>query len=175
MRLHRKLSEGKRLKGTMIGFGVDRNKVKRLQEYIGSWLDRYKIPNERVENPHISIAQIPDEEDKANLVRTVNNIKKGISFNPKEIHLFHGVVKDFIVIEYKANMKFIDAFYEVSKDRPVKWFGSIRPHVSLYSVEKNSIDNKLWKEMLFSMPKLPKVKAENVELWNSKFEVEFKA
>ena len=166
--------EAKKMGNTMIGFGVDKLKMKRLQNYIGSWLDRFNVSYDKIENPHISIAQIPDVEDKDSLVRTVQKISKGISFNPKQIHLFRGVVKDFIAIEYKANDKFVNAFYDVSKDRPVKWFGSIKPHTSLFSVEKGSIDDKMWKDMLYSMPKLPKVDAKKVELWNKKFEVEFK-
>jgi hypothetical protein len=175
MKLKSYLDEAKKMKGTMIGFGVDKSKVKRLQTYIKSWLDRFKVDYDEIKSPHISIAQIPDTEDKDNLVRTVNSINKNISFNPKQIHIFRGQFKDFIVIEYKTNKPFIDAFYEVSKDRPVKWFGAIKPHTSLFSVEKDSIDNNMWDDMLYSMPKLPKISAKNVELWNSNFEVEFKA
>jgi len=167
------LNEAKSLKSSMIGFGIDRSKVKRLQTYVGSWLKRYKISHDPVKNPHVSIAQIPDEFDKDELVRKVNQVKKSITFNPKEIHIFRGEFKDWIVIEYKSNMKFIDAFYEISKDYPVKWFGSIRPHVSLFSVDKGAIDDKFWHEMLYSMPPLPKISAEKVELWNSQFNIEY--
>ena len=173
MKFNEYIYEIKQMKGSMIGFGIDRSKVIRLQKYIGSWLIRNKIPNDVVKNPHISIAQIPDTYNKDDLVRTVNAISKGITFNPKEIHIFRGEFKDWIVIEYKANMKFIDAFYEVSKDYTVKWFGSIRPHVSLFSVEKDAITTNLWHDILYSMPKLPKISAEKVELWNSQFNIEY--
>jgi len=174
MKFKNYLNEGKIMKGSMIGFGVDKSKVRRLQDYVGSWMKRYKIPSEKVANPHISIAQIPMDYDKDELVRKVQSISKGISFNPKEIHIFRGVEKDWIVIEYKANFKFIEAFQEINQDFHVKWFGSIKPHVSLYSIEKGAVDDKLWHEMLYSLPKLPRVKAEKVELWNSNFEIEFK-
>lgn len=173
MKFREYIDEGKVMKGSMIGFGVDKSKVKRLQTYIGSWLTRFKIPHDKVENPHISIAQIPDDYDKDELVRKVNDISKGISFNPKEIHIFRGVEKDWIVIEYKANFKFIEAFQNVNSDFNVKWFGSIKPHVSLFSVEKDAVDKKMWHDMLYSIPKLPRVKAEKVELWNSKFKIEY--
>lgn len=173
MKFREYMNEAKQMKGSMIGFGVDKSKVRRLQQYIGSWLKRYKIPHDKVENPHISIAQIPDTYDKDELIRTVNQIKKGIVFNPKEIHIFRGEFKDWIVIEYKANMNFINAFYEVSMGHTVKWFGAIRPHVSLFSVEKGSLDEKMWDDIRYSMPKLPKVKAEKVELWNSQFNIEY--
>lgn len=174
MRFDNYIREGKIMKGSMIGFGVDKSKVKRLQDYVGSWMERFKIPSEKVKNPHISIAQIPDDYDKDELTRKVQSISKGISFNPKQIHIFRGVEKDWIVIEYKANFKFIEAFQEINADFNVKWFGAIKPHVSLYSIEKGAVDDKLWNDMLHSLPKLPKLSAKNVELWNNKFEIEFK-
>ena len=173
MKFKEYLDEAKIMKGSMIGFGVDKTRVKRLSSYIKSWLIRYKIDFDKVETPHISIAQIPSDYDKDELVRKVNDIKTGVSFNPKEIHIFRGVEKDWIVIEYKANFKFIEAFQNVNADFNVKWFGSIKPHVSLFSIEKDAMDDKLWHEMLSALPPLPKVKAEKVELWNSKFKVEY--
>jgi len=169
--------EAKKLDNTMIGYGIDSFQVKRLQDYIGSWLKRFKIENNKVETYHITIAQIPEQYEKTNLIQTINNIKKGIIFNPKEIHLFKGKDNktDYIVIEYKVNIDFINAFREVEDDYAVRYFGSIRPHVSLFSIKAGSISPQMWNDIKYSMPPLPRVKAKKVELWNKEFEIEFRS
>lgn len=160
--------------GTMIGFAIDTSSIKRLQKYIESFLIRYKIEYSKVEKPHISIAQITGTYDKADLIRTMQNIDAPKVFNPKEIHLFQGREdRDFIVIEYKANWDFIKAFEEVSGGREIRWFGAIKPHVSLFSVVRDEQLHYIWNDMMRSAPPLPKVKPKGVELWNSKFQVEF--
>lgn len=168
--------EAKKLKGTMIGYGVKKNNLAKLYDYIGSWLDRFKIPYDKVEKPHFSIAMIPEEVNKDELIRKVQSISKGVTFNPKQISLFRGqrVPKDFIVVEYKPNKQFLDAFYEIAADYSVNWFpGGVKPHTSLFIIPKDKLPQRIFRDMMLSMPKLPKAKADKVELWNEKFQVEF--
>jgi hypothetical protein len=175
MKLEKYLAEGKKMDNTMIGFGIEDSSIKKLQRYIKSWLDRFKIKYEIVDKPHISVAQIPEKYDKDELVRTVNTIKKGIMFTPKDLILLKG--KDgkttYVVIEYNVNFDFIDAFKKIEDDFAVRYFSSLKPHVSLFKIESTLPDN-FWNDMKYSMPSLQKVKAKEVELWNKRFEIEFK-
>lgn len=161
----------------MIGYGVDRSNFKRVSDYIRSWLDRYKIEHEEVMNPHFTIAMIPDEVNKDELVRDVQSIKSNVSFTPKSISLFEGkrTPNDYIVVEYKPNEKFFDAFWEIAKKHTVVDFGKIKPHTSLFILKKGKIPKRMWKDIKYSMPPLPKVTTKKVELWNDRHEIEFVA
>ena len=169
------ISEAKRLKGTMIGFRVDEKKLDNIRKYIKSWLIRYKIDYEQVAKPHVSIATIPGEYEKDDLVREVHTISKNISFNPKNLSIFRGtnVKKDFITIEYKPNKELINDFKKVSSKFETIKFGEIRPHVSLFMVEQGSMTDEFFKDVRYSLPKIPKLKITGVELWNQKFEKEY--
>jgi len=175
MKLEKFLDEAKKMDNTMIGFGVNDISIKKLQKYIKSWLDKFKIKYDIVDKPHISIAQIPERYEKDELVRTVNTIKKGIIFTPKDLIIIKS--KDgktnYIVIEYNVNYDFIDAFKKIEDNYAVRYFSSIKPHVSLVTIKDDLPDN-LWNDMRYSMPPLQKVKAKEVELWNKDFEIEFK-
>jgi len=175
MRLNNFIEESKMMKNTMVGFGVKTSNLSRLFKYIESWLVRYNIKYTQVKDPHFTIAQITGNYPKDELVREINNIQKNISFNPKRIRLFRGVnvPKDFIALEYKPNDKYVKLFKELSGEYEVREFPEIRPHISLFSVEKEGVSDIFFEDMGRSMPPLPKLKAADIELWNNKFELEY--
>jgi len=176
MKLKIFLDEAKNMDNTMIGFGIDKSSVKKIQDYIKSWLIKNKIKYKNIDSPHISIAQIPEKYPKDDLVRTINTIKKGIVFEPKDIILLKGKngKDDYVVIEYKVNMDFINAFRKVEDDYVIRHFSSIKPHISLFIIPTDSISSKTWEDIKYSMPELQKIKAKEVELWNKNQEIEFK-
>lgn len=167
--------EDKKLKNTMIGFGIDMNKLKKIYSYLESWLIRYKVDYIIQDMPHISIAQIPKIYSKDELVREINKISNNISFNPKRMAIFRGkrVKKDFIVLEYKPNKALIDNFKEISSRFETFKFEEIRPHVSLFIVKQGSISDDLFNDIKYNMPKLPKLEPIGVELWGGKFQKEY--
>jgi len=175
MRFENYITEAKMMKNTMIGFGVQASRLTRLFKYIESWLIRYDIKHEQVKDPHFTIAQITGNYPKDDLVRQINDMHKDIIFNPKKVRLFRGVnvPKDFIALEYKPNTKYVELFKELSGEYEVREFPEIRPHISLFSVEKKGVSDIFFEDMRRSMPPLPKLKAEDIELWNNKFELEY--
>lgn len=176
MRLRYYLTEKKKLSNTMIGFEVDPGRFKRVSDYIESWLVRYDIKYERVKNKHFSIAQITGKYRKNDLTREVNSIDKNIKFKPRDIQIFRGknVPKDFIVARYYPHPKFVQIFKEIASKFKVRYFDEIAPHVSLFTIEQGKMSDKIFKEMLFSIPQLPKVKPTGKDLFNRSFKVEYK-
>lgn len=175
MRFEKYINEAKKLKGTMIGFGVNPSKLEEIYDYIENFLIRYNIDYTKQKNPHFSIAMIPGKYKKDELVREINKISKDIVFNPKGLSLFRGknVKKDFITAEYKPNKYFIGVFKEISSKFETMKFEEIRPHTSLFIVEQNSITDVFFKDMEYNIPKLPKLKPSAIELWNVKYEREY--
>ena len=176
MKFKQYLDEAKKLDNTMIGFGLDKKRFKPLSSYIKSWLIRYNIPYEEIKDPHFSIVQITGKYDKDELIREINDINKDIVFKPKELKIFRGKVipKDFITIEYKPNNEFVSIFKNLESKYEIRSFPEIKPHISLFKVESNMITDKMFKDMRFSLPIIPSVKPANKELFNKKFEVEYK-
>lgn len=177
MRFEQYITEKKWLKGTMLGFTIDRNKLKRISDYIESWLIKHKIDYKKPKEQHFTIAMIPKNYPKDELVRELNNLSNlNIEFKPKDLQLFQGLStpNDYIVLEYKPNFKFLESFNSVASKFDVKKFAGIRPHTSLFIIDKNSINQNLLKDIKFSMPKLPVLKSKEVGLWNNKFEMETK-
>ena len=177
MKFEEYLNEGKKMTGTMIGFGLSKNKLKSIIDYVESWMKRYEVDYEMTKNLHFTLAQITGKYEKDELIREIDKLSKGgIQFKPKGVSLFRGIniKRDFIVMEYKPNDKYINSFKEVAKELEIRKFESVRPHVSICNIEQNKLDKKLYVDMVFSFPKLPTMKAKEIELWNSKFAKEYK-
>lgn len=174
MRYLNYLIEKKWLEGTMIGFTIPPNQLKRIYDFIESWLKRYDIPYEKQADPHFTIAQIPGEYKKDELMRSLNALDMNIKFTPKGLTVFRGVKikKDFIVLEYKPNAKFIEAFKDLATQYDVVKFPEIRPHASIFILKKNSLSKKMLKDIKYSLPPLPILQPVEIGLWNNKFEIE---
>jgi hypothetical protein len=177
MKFYNYITEKKWMKGTMLGFTIDPKSIKRISDYIESWLIKHKIDYTKPKHYHFTIAQIPKNYPKDELVRELNNLSNlDIKFNPKDLQLFQGLStpKDYIVLEYKPNFKFLESFNSIASKFDIKKFAGIRPHTSIFIIDKNSIDQNLLKDIKFSMPKIPILKSKEVGLWNNKFEMETK-
>ena len=170
------IAEAKKMDNTMIGFGISKRDFKRLSSYIKSWLIRYKIDYDEIKAPHFTIAQITGTYEKDELIREIHSIDSDITFKPKSLKIFRGknIPKDFIVLEYKPNDEFVKLFKDIQSKYEVRYFGSIKPHISLFTIEPNAMTDELFKDLEYSLPKIPVVKPINKELFNKKFEVEYK-
>jgi len=175
-RFEQYLDEAKNMSNTMIGFGIEPNAFKRITSYIKSWLIRYKIDYEQVKEPHFSISQIVGTYSKDELIREIHKIDSNMNFKPKDLKIFRGknIPKDFIVLEYKPNDKFVKAFKTLKGKYEVRDFGSIKPHISLFTIEPGAMTDELFDDLKFSLPKIPTVKPVKKALWNKKFKVEYK-
>jgi len=175
MKFEKYIEESKKLKGTMVGFGIESSKLKEIYDYIESWLIKYNISYVKQKNPHFSIAMIPGTYDKDEIVREMNLISKGQIFKPKDITILKGkkTKKDFISIEYKPGKEFINNFNKISDKFEVVKFGAVRPHISLFMIDQDSKINDFYVDMIHDMPKLPRVKPSKIELWNQKNEREY--
>jgi len=175
MRLKQYLTEGKKLNNPLIGYGFNINNIKNIKDYLESELIQENIKYGQPDEYHISIAQIQGSYEKDELVRITNSLDIDFSLTPVDIKILKGkkIPKDFIVIEYKPNIKFVDTFNDISKKVKTIKFNKILPHISLLMVKRNSISKELFKSLRESMPKLKKIKTTEIQLWNVKHEKEY--
>ena len=175
MRLKKYIIETKKLEKTMIGFNVDDTSIKNISHLISNILLENNISYETITKPHISIAQITGKYEKDELVRIINKIPK-VSFNPKSLTKFYGpnIKKDFIVIEYRQNDKYLEIFKDIAHKFDVRLFvGGMKPHVSLFMVEEGKLTDSIFDEIKKVAKKLPKIKPRSVVLFNKKAQPEF--
>jgi len=170
------LLEGKKLKNPMIGFGFKYSDIKNIVDYVESVLKKHKIKYYHPDDYHLSLAQILGNYDKDELVRKVNSIKPNYKLNPIKLKILRGkrVPKDFIVIEYKPNYKFVQDVDNIMKDYNTVRFGKIIPHVSLFMIDHNELSEKMIKEMNESAPKLKPITPIETQIWNAKHSIEYR-
>jgi len=174
MRYYQYITEKKWLKGTMIGFGVSPSNLTRISKYVESWLIKYKIKYRKEKRPHFTIAQVTGKYSKDELVRELNTFDLNMRFKPRDLQVFYGtnVKKDFIVLEYAPNLKFLQYFNDIDDKFEIRKFDSVKPHVSLFVLDQGVMNGDLLYDIKFSLPTLPILKPTEIELWNNKFEIE---
>ena len=174
MRLKQYIIEGKKLENPMIGFGFKYNDIKNVVDFIESELIQENIKYQHPDDYHLSLAQIQGTYDKDELVRTVHSLKLNYKLKPLNIKILRGkrVPKDFIVIEYKPNERFVKEFMDISKEYTTIKFGKIIPHISLFTVKKGIISDSFIKSLNSSIT-LKSVKPTEVQIWNIKHEKEY--
>ncbi|MFW6129854.1 MAG: hypothetical protein ACOC56_01645 [Atribacterota bacterium] len=178
MRLEQYLVELKKIERTMIGFSVNQSKLSNVYDHIkeimfNHHIDRYEI----IDDPHISIAQIPGKVEKDKLIRAVHSISKNVEFVPKKLKILEGkrVPFDFITIEYKKNNKFINDFNKIAEEfEVIKFPGGNIPHVSLFKLNKGQVSKDFIETIEELKIKIPYLKPTKVVMYNQRFELEYK-
>lgn len=174
MKFMKFLSEKSNRQSTMIGFRIDDTKIQRTVDYIESWLIRYKVPYDHVENKHISIAQITDKARKDDLVRKVNQISTSYTFNVKKITMLPGREWDFLVMELNRSGDFLSLYKKIKQDYNVVEFSDgVRPHISLIKIQKGAASDEFLADVIRDTPMPKKMKAKMVALWSPKFQIEY--
>jgi len=172
MRLNRFIHEGKKITNPMIGFGFKYADIKNTVEYIESKLTELNIKYQEPDDYHLSLAMLIGKYDKDELVRVTNDIKLDFKLTPVGIKVLRGkrVPKDFIVIEYKPNDKFVKDFRDIDAEYETFSFSKIIPHISLFTVNNNTISDKMMLSLKEGVPKMKKVTPTEVQIWDSKHE-----
>lgn len=179
MKFYKYINE-KKLIGTMIGYSISPRSIKRVTEYITSFLDRNNIKYSLNETPHISVSQITGVYEKDEMVRAMMKLDKNISLNIKELKIFHGPIakKDFIALEFNNSNEFRNSVKTLNEKFPEfrSFPGGMLPHTSLVSCELNSIDPYVWNDISKGFKNLKlvkKIKTDGISLFNNKFTPEF--
>lgn len=177
MRLKKFLNEVKMIEQTLIAFAIDGKKFKDLQSRIENLLKKYNIDyNLLTHDPHISVAQIVGRHPKDEIIRAMHKIGL-IKFKPKELTKMYGsyTKKDYITIEYRANQAYQELFNSVREHFVVKLFpDGMKPHISLFSLEPRTLDDRIFKEIIKEIGKsLPVIKPKDIVLFNKLHNVEF--
>ena len=176
MRLHNYLIEGKWMQHPMIGFGINPADLTGIKTYLKEQLIQENIRFKDLNDNHLTISQFFGQYDKADLVRATNSISTKLVFKGQRLDLFRGkrVKHDFIVASYKPNKKFVDDVEKLGDEfaGSIKW-EMVIPHVSLFTVKRGTLSDKVMKSIADHAPKLKSLKPTEVQLWNQRHQKEY--
>lgn len=153
-----------------IGFGISKPNIKRVFDYIKSWLIRYKIPFESI-NPYLSVSiSTHDDIDsfvdkKENLIEDIENLKKEFNeFEPLNVFILRDErnrYSDYICVDIRKDKDFYKRINEIYNEHGITNFNKVS-HVRLFEIERDKFPMRLFEDMLYSMPEMINLKAGSV-------------
>jgi len=147
---------------TSIGFGLSKMDLKRVFDYIKSWLIRYDIKHEAV-NPYLTVATVEGNYKRDRFIKALKKVKEGHVFEPDGVYILREDNKDFIIIDYIYNHNFVGDINECLSNFKLEKKENTC-YVKLFSMEAESFPLYLFDQMIYSLPELPDVEAGSVGL-----------
>lgn len=147
---------------TSVGFGLSKMHLKRVFDYIKSWLIRYNIKYEAV-NPYLTVATVIGDYKRDKLIKALKRVRENHIFEPEGVFILREDDIDYIIIDFQYNKGFVKDISECFLDFSLaKKDDSC--YVKLFSMKAESFPLELFDQMIYSLPELPTAKAGSVGL-----------
>jgi hypothetical protein len=167
---------------TYLGFGISKNNLKRVFDYIKSWLIRYKIPFNSI-NPYLTLYllnNLPSVSVFINAVKKTKN-KKSIIYKPRgtitivssdeknyprTYNMEADLKKDYILLDYIPNMEYNKILEDIFDSMDINIILN-QCYVKLFEIERGRKDEsryKMYEDMMYSIPRIPNLKLGNIGL-----------
>lgn len=147
---------------TSVGFGLSKMHLKRVFDYIKSWLIRYNIKHEAI-NPYLTVAMVEGHYKRDKLIKALKRVREKHVFEPEGVYILREGDTDYIIIDYLYNKDFVKNLDECILDFSLaKKDNSC--YVKLFSIKAESFPLELFDQMIYSLPELPDVRAGSVGL-----------
>lgn len=147
---------------TSVGFGLSKMHLKRVFDYIKSWLIRYDIKYEAI-NPYLTVAMVEGDYKRDKFIKALKKVRENHVFKPEGVFILREGDTDYIIIDYLHNRDFVKDLDEcvshfslTKKDNPC--------YVKLFSIKAESFPLELFDQMIYSLPVLLDVRAGSVGL-----------
>jgi len=162
---------------TYLGYGLSKKNLKKVFDYIKSWLIRYYIPFESV-NPYLTIYLLDNLPKASIFINNIKNSKRGIIYKPKgtitvisndernfprTIDIEPDDGKDYIVLNYVQDKKYNKLLERVFDSMDVNVLRRFC-YVKLFEIESGLFKHKMYEDMMYSCPKIPDLRLGNVGL-----------
>jgi hypothetical protein len=147
---------------TSVGFGLSKMELKRVFDYIKSWLIRYDIPYEAV-NPYLTVGTVHGNYKRNDFINELKTIRDAEEFEPEGVFILREDDKDYIILDYEYNKSFVDKFDKVLSEHELQKQENLC-FVKLFSIPIGSFDLNIFDSMIYNLPEVPKVIGGNVGL-----------
>lgn len=166
---------------THLGFGLSKKNLKRVFDYIKSWLIRFDVPYESV-NPYLTIYLLDNLPNISVLINNIKNTKKGIIYKPKgtitvvssnerdfprTIDMEPDEGKDYIVLNYIPNKKYNKILEKGFDSMDINVIGKFC-YVKLFEIESGILNHRVYEDMMYGCPRFPNLRLGNVGLLRRK-------
>lgn len=165
---------------TYFGFGLSKKTLKRVFDYIKSWLIRYQIPYEAV-NPYLTVYLLNNLPSISVVIKSVKNTKRGVIYKPKgtltvisnnerdfprtyQVEPYND--KDYLVLDYHRNDEYQKVLEQVFESMNVDVVFDYC-YVKLFEIPKGLVRAEFYEDMMYSCPHIPNLRLGNVGLLRS--------
>ncbi len=160
----RETPEGKpiRFVETYLGFGLSKKNLKRVFDYIKSWLIRYDVKYEAI-NPYLTLYLLDEVPTVSALIKNIKSTKRGVVYNPR------GTItvtecspnKDQIVLDYVPNLQYQGILEQLFHDMRTVVVDKYC-YVKLFEIEQGKMTPMMYEDMMYSCPAIPNLRLGNV-------------
>lgn len=156
------VAEPKFIVETSVGFGLSKMHLKRVFDYVKSWLIRYDIKYEAI-NPYLTVAMVEGDYKRDKFIKALKKVREKHVFEPEGVFILREGDTDYIIIDYLHNRDFVEDL-----DECVSHFSLAKKdntcYVKLFSIKAESFPLELFDQMIYSLPVLPDIRAGSVGL-----------
>lgn len=147
---------------TSVGYGLSKMQLKRVFDYVKSWLIRYDIKYESI-NPYLTVASVYGDYRRDRFIKALKKIRENQVFEPEGVFILREGDTDFIILDCLYNHDFVKKLEEkILHFKLAKRNDSC--YVKLFSIESGSFPLHVFDQMIYSLPILPNVTVGSVGL-----------
>ncbi len=147
---------------TSVGFGLSKMQLKRVFDYVKSWLIRYDIKYESL-NPYLTVARVEGNYKRDRLINALKKVRENQVFEPEGVFILREGDTDFIILDCIFNRNFAKKLNEsIMHFKLAKKEDSC--YIKLFSLKAESFPLDLFDQMVYSLPILPNVTVGSVGL-----------
>lgn len=161
---------------TYLGFALSKRNLKRVFDYIKSWLIRYDVPFKST-NPYLTTHLLTNLPSPTIFIQAIKGSKKSMSYKPKgtltvisnDEKNFPRTIqiepddKDYLVLNYyqnKDHFKILERIFDGMDVEIINRFC----HVKLFEVESGILNHRMYEDMMYSVPEIPEIRLGNIGL-----------
>lgn len=148
-----------------LSFSLDKRSLKRVFDYIKSWLIRYHVKFRPI-NPYLTLYVLNNLPEHSIIVNKIKKNKGGVIYKPKgTLTLERKKGKDIILLDYfknDYNKVLENLFTSMGINIVVN-----KSYIRLFEIEGGALNNRIFEDIIYSCPRLPNLRLGNVGLSRS--------
>lgn len=172
----REAPDGSKLEYYNLGFNLSKKNLKRVFDYIKSWFIRYNVPYKPI-NPCLELYDLSNIKSSKKILKKLRETKWGVIYKPQGTLTVismdgfplspYGIIpkkgKDYIVLDYFENFTYSKVMEDIFNNMDIN-IEKKYCFVKLFEIESGIFTHKMYEDMMYSCPLIPKVKLNDVNL-----------
>lgn len=169
----REREDGSKIEYYELGFSLSKKNLKRVFDYIKSWLIRYKVPF-KATNPYLTLYRLSNVGSVQELTKNMKYNKFPITYVPTgtltvissnkdfpNTYNINSGKKDYLVLDYVPNtfhISDIDLFLKTNNINIIHRYCFVK----LFEIDSGILKHEIYEDMMYSIPKIPNIRLGNI-------------